>query len=77
MTTWSNYKYFQRNLARYIRENPGKYVLIANGKEQGFYDTFDLAYCAAIKEYKVGRFVVQECTDQPVVSTVYYSGQRR
>ena len=77
MTAQGNYRYFQRNLARYIRENPGKYVIIANGKEQGFYDTFDLAYCAAIKVHKLGCFVVQECAEEPTVSTVYYSGKRR
>ena len=77
MTARGNYRCFQRNLARYIRDNPGKYVLIAKGKEQGFYDTFDLAYCAAIENYKVGCFVVQECTDKPTLSTVYYSSQRR
>ena len=77
MTARGNYRHFQRNLAKYIRENPGKYVLIANGKEQGFYDTFDLAYCTAIKVYKLGCFVIQECSDEPILSTVYYSGQRR
>ena len=73
MKTADNYTYFKDNLPRFIKSNPGKFVIIANCKEQGFFDTFDLAYCDAIKKYKLGSFVVQECVKQPSSIATFYS----
>lgn len=73
MTAFENFVYFTQHLSEYMKEHLGKFVVIAEGKEQGFFDTFDQAYCAAIKKFELGSFVIQECVRESNSASIFYS----
>lgn len=73
MTTLDNFVYFNQMLPEYLKTHLGKFVIIADGKEQGFYDSFDEAYQIAVKSYGLGNFIVQQCVSDEENTSTFYS----
>lgn len=73
MTTLDNFVYFNQMLPEYLKEHLGKFVIIADSQEKGFYDTFDEAYQVAIKSYGLGNFIVQQCVSDKDNTSTFYS----
>ncbi len=73
MTTLNNFAYFTRHLSEYMKNHAGKFVVIAEEKEQGFFDTFDEAYRYAVEKFELGNFVVQQCVSEQENTATFYS----
>lgn len=73
MTAFDNYAYFTQHLSEYMKEHLGKFVVIADGHEHGFFDTFDQAYRHAISKFELGTFVVQQCISEKDNTSTFYS----
>ena len=71
----NNYKYFCDNMQRYLQCNEGKYVLIHDCSDAGFFDTFDDSLKHATKAgYELGTFLIQKCTNKPEEdAAIFYS----
>lgn len=58
----TNLDYFDAHLTELLA-NPllkDKFILIAKGDKQGFYDTFENALNEAVKKFDPGTFIIQE-----------------
>ena len=73
MSTLDNFVYFTQRLPEFLKEHRGKFVIIADGKENGFYDTFDEAYQIAVKTFGLGNFIVQQCVSEEDNTSTFYS----
>lgn len=56
------YEFFQSKLAEFVTEHPEKYVLIANAKVIGFYDTISETVTRAVTAFTLGSFFIELCT---------------
>lgn len=73
MTTLDNFVYFNQMLPEYLKAHLGKFVVISDSKEQGFYDTFDEAYQVAVSMFGLGNFIVQQCVSDKENTSTFYS----
>ena len=73
MTPLDNFVYFTQHLSEYIKDHLGKFVVIAECREQGFFDTFDESYRYAVDNFKLGNFVVQQCISEKENTSTFYS----
>ncbi len=61
----AEYAFFQSKLAEFVAEHPDKYVLIAEQKAIGFYDTLSDAVNRAVTAFTLGTFFIELCTARP------------
>lgn len=61
-----DYKFFTEHLPEFLKDKRliGKYLVIADKAEQGFYDTFETALQSALTKYSMGDFIIQEVVDE-------------
>ena len=57
-TEWA---YYLKNQEALEKEHPGKEVVIVGETFWGYFDSIQEAYRAAVKEHKVGTFLIQSC----------------
>jgi hypothetical protein len=55
------WEYYLKNQEWLAKEHPGKEVVIVGESFWGYFDSIEEAYRAAIKEHKVGTFLIQSC----------------
>lgn len=57
-----DYRFFEERLPALLADKmlAGKFVVISNHKEQGFYDTFENALNEALLRFEFGDFIIQE-----------------
>ncbi len=58
------YEYFKRNMSSFIPDYNGKYLVISENLEVDVFDTIADAYRFGAKAYGLGKFLLQECTDE-------------
>lgn len=64
---------FNREQAKYAAKHYGKYVLIYEGSQRGFYETGGEAYRVAKKEgFKSGAFLIRQCLRPGEEKTVVF-----
>ena len=58
--------YFKQNIDTWLKDDlkKGKYVVIADEKTQGIYDSFGNAFDYAFANFKQGDFIIQEIFDK-------------
>lgn len=66
-----NYDYFQRRVATYLANEPGRFALIRHRKVIGFYDDPGQAARAGSARFKDNIFSIQEVTDAPIDLGLY------
>ena len=61
-----NFDFFQRNMARFLPDERGKFALLRHGKVVRFYATARDAEHAGVKKFPDDLFSIQEVTSEPV-----------
>lgn len=61
-----NYDFFQRNLAGWLQDHIGQYVLLKSKAVVEFYDGPGMAYRAGLAQFPDKVFSVQQVTSEPV-----------
>ena len=59
----AEYKYYLEHQQELLKLYRGRFVVIVGETVVGNYDTQAEAYLNSIKDYKLGTFLIQECTD--------------
>ncbi len=59
------YEFFKSHLKEFLdnKQLKNKFVVIAEGKDQGFHDTFAAAYEAALAQFAPDSFIVQQVVE--------------
>ena len=66
------YKYYTDNKKKLLRRYKGKVLVLVGEKISGVYNNEAEAYTSAIKEYKLGTFLVQKCIpDEEAIQTFH------
>jgi hypothetical protein len=65
-----DFLYFEQHRAQWARQHEGKFVLVVNAHETGFYDDYESAYRAGIQQCGPrGQFLIQQaCAVEPVIA---------
>lgn len=58
-----NFEWYQENYQDLYKKYPEKFLIIANEKVEGAFDTLDDAYVFGVKEIWLGNFLLQKCED--------------
>ncbi len=61
-----NYDFFLKNKDKFLKEYPGKFLVIKNQEVIGVYDEEIAALSETSKEHQQGSFIIQECTPESV-----------
>lgn len=70
----SNYRAFcEKHLPTLLATDPGKSVLLRDGRVIALYESLDDAYDAGMSRYPDERFSVQEVRDQMAMDLGWYS----
>ncbi len=56
------FKYYLDNQESLVEKYNGRFIVIVGEEVVGDYSTMDEAYTEATKCYKIGTFLIQECT---------------
>lgn len=68
------FQYFLEHQKELASEYNGKFVVIVGNTVVDAYDTNEDAYEASLKSYKLGEFLIQECSaDASSYTTVFHS----
>jgi len=59
----TEYKFFQDHLPEFLKEHPGKYVVIVGESVLGFYNSLSDALDETVKDHIPGSFFIELCTD--------------
>lgn len=59
----NEYKYYLEHQQELLSRYKGRFIVICGDAVVGDYDSQDAAYLDSIKKYKLGTFLIQECTD--------------
>lgn len=59
----AEYKYYLEHQQELLKLYRGRFVVIVGETVVGNYGTQAEAYLNSIKDYKLGTFLIQECTD--------------
>jgi len=62
-----NYAYFLKYRNRFLEIYNGKYILIHNKEVVDSFDDFYEAYSKAKNKYDTGTFIIQDCTNTPLI----------
>jgi hypothetical protein len=57
------FQYYLDNQNELLKKYSGRFLVIMGGEVVGDYGTFDDAYFKSIEKYKIGTFLIQECTE--------------
>jgi hypothetical protein len=71
-----NYDFLQRNLARFMPDQAGRFALLSHQQVLGFFDDAFEAVQAGRRSASDGLYSVQEVTDRPVELGVYANSVR-
>ncbi len=56
-----DFHYFEQHRAEWARQHEGKFVLVVNEHEAGFYDDYESAYRAGVQQCGLsGRFLIKQ-----------------
>ena len=58
------YKYYLKNQNDLVKKYKAKFLVIKNEKVVGIYGTREEAYNEAIKQFSLGTFLIQECSEK-------------
>lgn len=61
-----NYDFFQRNLKRFLKSNPGEFALLRHRGLVEFFDRPGDAYRAGLARFPDSLFSVQEVRSEPI-----------
>ena len=68
------FQYFLEHQQELASKYNGKYIVIVGNNVVGVYETNEAAYEESLKDYKLGEFLIQECsTDAASYTTVFHS----
>ena len=67
----NDFKWFQENMKSLYQTYPEKFLIISNQTVKGYEDTFSEAINKALGTMKAGEFIIQQCTDESIVSHYY------
>ena len=68
------FQYFMEHQQELASKYDGKYIVIVGNSVVGVYATNEEAYEESLKNYKLGEFLIQECsTDASSYTTVFHS----
>lgn len=68
------FQYFLDHQQELASKYNGKYIVIVGDNVVGAYDTNEDAYEESLKSYKLGEFLIQECSaDASSYTTVFHS----
>jgi hypothetical protein len=59
------FAYFLENQDKWSSEHYGQYVVVVGHSVFGFFETEEIAYRAAMKDLKLGTFLIQHCIPGP------------
>lgn len=59
----NEYKYYLDHQQELLARYKGRFIVICGDSVVGDYDSQAAAYLDSIKKYKLGTFLIQECTD--------------
>jgi hypothetical protein len=57
------FKYYLDNQSELLKKYKDRIIVIVGDKVVGDYDTFDQALFKSAEQYKLGTFLIQECTE--------------
>jgi len=55
------FKFYQKNQKKLVKNNNGKYIVIKRDKLIGVYSSENEAFDETIKENEIGTFLIQKC----------------
>lgn len=61
----AEFEYFLKNQDKWSEEHYGKYVVVVGQQVFGFFESEEIAYRAALKDLKLGTFLIQHCIPGP------------
>ncbi len=68
------FEYFMEHQQELASKYDGKYIVIVGDSVVGVYETNENAYEESLKNYKLGEFLIQECSpDASSYTTVFHS----
>ena len=68
------FQYFMEHQQELSSKYDGKYIVIVGDNVVGVYETNEEAYEKSLKSYKLGEFLIQECSqDASSYTTVFHS----
>lgn len=56
------FNYYRDNQAELLQKFNGKYIVIVGHNVAGAYNSRETAYKEALKKYKLGTFLIQQCS---------------
>ena len=56
------FQYYLANQDKFVKDYNGQFLVIVGGELIGVYESQELAYFNTIKDYKLGTFLIQQCT---------------
>jgi hypothetical protein len=67
--------YYLENQNKLLKKYDGRFVVIIGENVVGDYATFDDAYANSVKQYELGTFLIQKCTegDKDYTAHIYKS----
>lgn len=71
----NDYDYFLKEFKNLYKIYPNKYLIVKDKKIEGAFNSFEDAFNAAIKKFKVGTFLIQKCSEDEIKSQNFYSYQ--
>jgi len=70
MSQTEDFKFFEKRLPDFLKENKGKFVLIKNKQEHGFYNSAEEALREGYNKFGNVEFLIQEITDERRVNYI-------
>ncbi len=67
------YKYYQDNEDRFLKQYKGKVLVIMGEKVVEIYDDETSAYSSSISKYKLGTFLIQKCVPSEEAVQTFHS----
>lgn len=55
------YRFFQENLENLVLRYENKFIIIKDSSIEGVFDSYNEALAFALKKFKIGSFLIQEC----------------
>lgn len=68
-----DYDYFNEHKGDLVRQYPDKFIVIKDKNIIGVYDDPVSAYTETTKDYPLGTFLIQKCSDEPNETQVFRS----
>lgn len=67
----AEFRFFEANRIAWAASHPQKYVAIHGNKVIGFYDDFEAALEAGLRDYEMGKFLVKQVFDKEPVYAIF------